>query len=189
MGKVLSILQQHELYANQKKCHFAQKRIEYLGHVISGEGPQPTNIKEIRGFLSLTGYYRRFVRNYGAIAAPLTQLLKKGGFRWTEEATMAFDKLKSAMLSLPVLALPDFNQPFEIETDASSFGIGAVLVQDRRPIAYYSHALALRDRARPVYERELMAVVVLVVQRWRPYLLIGKFKVKTDQRALKFLLD
>ncbi|KAL4035943.1 hypothetical protein IC575_004655 [Cucumis melo] len=121
MGKVLSILQQHELYANQKKCHFAQKRIEYLGHVISGEGvavdpekikaisdwPQPTNIKEIRGFLGLTGYYRCFVRNYGAIAASLTQLLKKGGFRWTDEATTAFDKLKSAMLSLPVLALPD----------------------------------------------------------------------------------
>ncbi|KAA0058232.1 Ty3/gypsy retrotransposon protein [Cucumis melo var. makuwa] len=172
MGKVLSILQQHELYANQKKCHFAQKRIEYLGHVISGEGvavdpekikaisdwPQPTNIKEIRGFLGLTGYYRCFVRNYGAIAASLTQLLKKGGFRWTDEATTAFDKLKSAMLSLP------------------------------RPIAYYSHTLALRDRARPVYERELMAVV-LAVQRWRPYLLIGKFKVKTDQKALKFLLD
>ncbi|TYK19855.1 Transposon Ty3-G Gag-Pol polyprotein [Cucumis melo var. makuwa] len=172
MGKVLSNLQQHELYANQKKCHFAQKRIEYLGHVISGEGvavdlekikaisdwPQPTNVKETRGFLSLTGYYRRFVRNYGTIAAPLTQLLKKGGFRWTEEATLAFDKLKSAMLSLPI--------------------------EDQ----YYTHTLALRDRARPVYERELMAVV-LAVQRWRPYLLIGKFKVKTDQKALNFLLD
>ncbi|KAA0039091.1 Transposon Ty3-G Gag-Pol polyprotein [Cucumis melo var. makuwa] len=200
-GKVLSILQQHELYANQKKCHFAQKRI------VSGscdfwrrcgmdpekiraisDWPQPTNIKEIRGFLGLTGYYRRFVCNYGAIAAPLTQLLKKGGFRWTEEATLAFDKLKSAMLSLSVLALPDFNKPFEIETDASGNGIGSVLVQDRRPIAYYSHTLALRDRARPVYERELMAVV-LAVQRWRPYLLIGKFKVKTVQKALKFLLD
>ncbi|TYK03052.1 Retrotransposable element Tf2 [Cucumis melo var. makuwa] len=94
--------------------------------------------------------YRRFVRNYGAIAAPLTQLLKKGGYKWTEEATIAFDKLKTAMLSLPILALPDFNQPFEIETDASGFGVGAVLVQDKRPIAYYSHTLALRDRVRPV---------------------------------------
>ncbi|KAA0067574.1 Ty3/gypsy retrotransposon protein [Cucumis melo var. makuwa] len=201
MGKVLSILRQHELYANQKKCNFAQKKIEYLGHVISGEGvavdpekikaitnwPQPTNIKEIRGFLGLTGYYRRFVHNYGAIAAPLTQL-KKGGYKWTEEATKAFDKLKTAMLSLPILALPDFNQPFEIETDASGFGVGAVLVQDKRPIAYYKHTLAFRDRVRPVYERELMAVV-LAVQRWHPYLLIGKFKVKTDQKALKFLLD
>ena len=103
------------------------------------------------------------MRNYGAIAAPLTQLLKKGGYKWTEEATKAFDKLKTAMLSLPILALPDFNQPFEIETDASGFGVGAVLVQDKRPIAYYSHTLAIRDRAKLVYERKLM-VVVLVVQ-------------------------
>ncbi|KAA0059477.1 hypothetical protein IC582_002782 [Cucumis melo] len=202
MGKVLAILRQHELYANQKKCHFAQERIEYLGHVISGEGvavdpekiraisdwPQPTNVKETRGFLGLTGYYRCFVHNYRTIAAPLTQLLKKGGFSWTEEATSSFDRLKSAMMSLPVLALSDFTKQFEIETDASGYGIGAVLVQDRRPIAYYSHTLAMRDRARPVYERELMAVV-LAVQRWRPYLLIGKFRVKTDQKALKFLLD
>ncbi|KAL0542645.1 hypothetical protein IC582_008834 [Cucumis melo] len=199
---VLKVLRQHELYANQKKCQFAQVKIEYLGHVISGEGvavdpekikaicewPRPTNVKETRGFLGLTGYYRRFVRNYGTIAAPLTQLLKKGGFSWTEEATQAFDRLKSAMVSLPVLALPDFNKQFEIEADASGYGVGAVLVQDRRPVAYFSHTLALRDRGRPVYERELMAIV-LAVQRWRPYLLIGKFRVKTDQKALKFLLD
>ncbi|KAL4032944.1 hypothetical protein IC575_006027 [Cucumis melo] len=129
-----------------------------------------------------------FVRNYGAIAAPLTHLLKKGGYKWNDDAATAFDQLKNAMMSLPVLALPDFNQPFEIETDASGYGVGAVLIQDKRPIAYYSHMLALKDRVRPVYERELMAVV-LAVQRWRPYLLVGKFKVKTDQKALKFLLD
>ncbi|KAA0039461.1 Ty3/gypsy retrotransposon protein [Cucumis melo var. makuwa] len=202
LRKVLAVLRQHELYANQKKCHFAQEKIEYLGHVISGEGvavdpekikvisdwPQPTNVKETRGFLGLTGYYRRFVRNYGTIAAPLTQLLKKGGFNWTEETTLAFDRLKSAMMSLPVLALLDFTKQFEIEADASGYGIGVVLVQDKRPVAYYSHTLALRDRGRPVYERELMAVV-LAVQRWHPYLLIGRFRVKTDQKALKFLLD
>ncbi|KAL0556065.1 hypothetical protein IC582_004570 [Cucumis melo] len=89
-------------------------------------------------------------------------------------------------MSLPVLALSNFNQPFEIETDASRYGVGAVLIQSRRPIAYYSHTLALRDRARPVYERELMAIV-LASQRWRPYLFGGKFLVKTDQKSLKFL--
>ncbi|KAL0533703.1 hypothetical protein IC582_027744 [Cucumis melo] len=174
LGKVLSILRKHKLYANRKKCSFAQHKIEYLGHVISGEGvevdpekiksivewPVPTNIKEVRGFLGLTGYYRRFVQNYGTIAAPLTQLLKKGGYKWSDEAMVAFDQLKKAMMSLPVLALPNFTQPFEIETDASGYGVGAMLIQASRPTAYYSHRLALRDRARPDYERELMVVVL-----------------------------
>ncbi|KAA0040204.1 ty3-gypsy retrotransposon protein [Cucumis melo var. makuwa] len=97
-------------------------------------------------------------------------------------AENAFERLKKAMSSLPVLALPDFSQPFEIETDASGYGVGAVLIQAKRPIAYYSHTLALRDRARQVYERELMAVV-LAVQRWKPYLLGGKFKPGNENRA------
>ncbi|KAL4018088.1 hypothetical protein IC575_021678 [Cucumis melo] len=92
------------------------------------------------------------------------------------------------MMSLPVLALPKFDQSFEIETDVSGFGIGVVLIQAKRPIVFYSHTLAMRDRGRPVYERELM-VVVLAVQKWRPYLLGAKFIVRTNQRSLKFLLE
>ncbi|TYK25890.1 transposon Tf2-1 polyprotein isoform X1 [Cucumis melo var. makuwa] len=87
-------------------------------------------------------------------------------------------------MSLPVLALPNFDQPFEIETDALGYGVDAILIQSKRPIAFYSHTLAMRDRARPIYERELMPVV-LVVQRRRSYLLGTKFLVKTDQRSLK----
>ncbi|KAA0054528.1 peroxidase 64 [Cucumis melo var. makuwa] len=169
MGKVLSILRQHELYANQKKCHFAQKKLEYLGHVISGEGVavDPEKIKAISDW---------------PYCCSFNSAIKERGFRWTDEATIAFDKLKSAMLSLPVLAHPNFNQPFEIETDASGFGIGAVLIQDKRPIAYYSHTLALRDRAGPVYERELMAVVLARIiqpqyQKWIAKLLGYSFEV------------
>ncbi|TYK23171.1 Ty3/gypsy retrotransposon protein [Cucumis melo var. makuwa] len=121
-------------------------------------------------------------------SSPLTQLLKTGAYKWTEEAETAFEKLKTAMMTLPVLALSDFNLPFEIESDASGFGVGAVLIQAKRPIAYFSKTLSMRDRARPMYERELIAVV-LAVQRWRPYLLGRKFIVKTDQRSLKFLLE
>ena len=116
--------------------------MEYLRHIIFGNGvevdpgkirsiadwPKPTNVRETRGFLGLTGYYKKFVRRYGSITAPLTQLLKNGGFKWTNEAKEAFEKLKKVMMSLPILAIPDFSLPFEIDTDASRDGIGAVLV-------------------------------------------------------------
>ena len=114
--------------------------------------------------------------------------MKAGAYKWAEEASEAFEKLKMAMMTLPVLDMPNFNLPFEIEIDASGFGVGAVLIQTKRPVAYFSKTLCAKDRARPVYERELIAVV-FAVQRWRPYLLGKKFTIKTDQRSLKFLLE
>lgn len=126
--------------------------------------------------------------NYGTTAAPLTQLLKKDAFSWSDVAIKAFEELKKAMVTLPVLGMPDFAIPFIVETDASGYGLGVVLSQNHRPIAYYSHTLSARARMKSVYERELMAVV-MVVQRWRPYLLGHRFIVRTDQQALKHLLD
>lgn len=126
LGMVLQIWEQHQFYANRKKCAFGQPQIAYLGHIISGEGvsadpakleamvgwPEPKNTTELRGFLGLTGYYRRFVKNYGKIARPLTELLKKNSFKWTEMAALAFKALKGAVTTLPVLALPDLKLPF-----------------------------------------------------------------------------
>lgn len=122
------------------KGTFAQNKVEYLCHVISGEGVavdarkvedmlkwrKPSTPKQLRGFIGLTGYYRMFVRVHGIISKPLCKMLQKGEFKSSVESEVAFEKLKQAMSSTPVLAIPDFNKPFVLETDASEMGIGAV---------------------------------------------------------------
>ncbi|KAK8939936.1 hypothetical protein KSP40_PGU005708 [Platanthera guangdongensis] len=172
-AQVFSTLRQNKLYAKKSKCSFGQQEVEYLGHLVSAEGvkadprkiesmlswPRPLTIRALRGFLGLTGYYRRFVRDYGKIARPLTQLLQKDAFSWQDEAETAFQALKRAMTTTPVLALPDFTKEFVIETDASGVGMGAVLMQEGRPIAFYSKALAPRTLDLSVYEKEMLAVI------------------------------
>ncbi|GKD22611.1 gypsy/ty3 retroelement polyprotein [Tanacetum coccineum] len=120
---------------------FGTSQVEYLGHVISAQGvatdptkikaiqewPIPSNVKQLRGFLGLTRYYRMFIMNFASVTRPLTRLLKKGGYKWTDEAQTVFETLKSTMKKAPVLALPDFTKPFEVETDASEVGLGAIL--------------------------------------------------------------
>ena len=132
--------------------------------------PIPHDVKALRGFLGLTGYYRKFVKGYGLIAAPLIALLRKDSFTWTPAASKAFQLLKDAMSSPSVLALPDFTKPFVVECDASGLGVGAVLMQNQRPIAYNSQALKGKALAFSTYEKELLALVV-AVKKWRPYLL------------------
>jgi len=150
--------------------------------------PVPHNIKSLRGFLGLTGYYWKFVQGYSALAAPLTALLKKNAFFWTPAATEAFTQLKAVVTSPPVLRLPDFTKDFVIECDASGSSLGAVLMQEGHPIAFFSHALKGRALLLSTYDKELLSLVS-AVQKWRPYLLGRPFRVKTDQQALKYLLE
>lgn len=201
---VLRILQENKFVANRKKYSFGCRKVEYLGHIISAEGvamdpekvstvvdwPRPTTPREVRGFLGLTGYYRRFVREYGLIEKPLVSLLKKEAPKplvWTAAAEEAFSRLKKLLTEALVLALPQFDKPFVVECDASGTGIGAVLMQERRPIAFFSKSLADRSLSKSAYERDMMGLA-LAVQHWRPYLLGRKFVVRMDYRSLKHLL-
>lgn len=122
------------------------------------------------------------------LAAPLTDLLKKEAFVWTPFAEESFHRLKSAMTSAPILRLPDFTKTFYIETDASDFGVGAVLLQDKMPIAFFSKKLGPRRRVTSTYHKELYAIVK-VVQKWRQYLLGREFVIRSDQKSLRELLQ
>ena len=182
------------------KCQLGQERLEYLGHWISVEGvstdegkvssilkwPLPKSIQDVRSFLGMAGYYRKFVQNYALIAKPLLQLTKGNKLSWTVDAEDAFNHLKNALATTPVLALPDFTNSFVVETNASNLGIGVVLVQHGRPIAYYSHGLPKTKVPRSAYEIELFAVV-MAVQKWKHSLIHKPFTIRSDQMSLKYL--
>jgi hypothetical protein len=153
-----------------------------------GAWSRPTNISELHGFLGLTGYYRKFVQNYGNIAQPLTNLLKKNQFGWHEAAEAAFLALKQAMTTTLILAMPNFNEAFTIETDASGDGIGTVLAQQGKPVAYISRALGITMKSWSTYAKEML-VVLEAIRLWRPYLLGKKFYIQIDQRSLKYFVE
>lgn len=176
LSLVLHKLRENKLYMKQSKCSFAQTKLEYLGHTISMDGvatdptktkammkwPIPATVSELRGFLGLIGYYRKFVENYGVIAKLLTQLLKKKQFYWDIDAQRAFDSLKRAMSTTPVLSLPNYKETFVIETDACDVGIGAVLMQCDQPVAFLSKALSSQHKHLSIYEKEFLALIMAV---------------------------
>ena len=150
LALVFEALKKHQLYLKKSKCMFAQTEIPFLGHIV-GPGyirmepsrikaiedwAEPKNVHDMRVFLGMTNYQRKFVEGYSKITAPLTDLLKKGKrWSWTEKCREAFEELKRRMVTAPILRLPDFERPFEVHTDASDFAIGGVLLQDGHPVA------------------------------------------------------
>ncbi|KAK1609365.1 hypothetical protein QYE76_033038 [Lolium multiflorum] len=198
---VLQVLRASKLYGNLEKCTFCKDKVIFLGYVVSKHGvevdvskieaiqnwPTPMNVSQVRSFHGLAGFYRRFVPNFSTIAAPLNELTKKGvAFEWGVAQDHAFDELKRLLTSAPLLALPDFNKQFEIECDASGIGIGGVLMQEGRPIAYFSEKLSGAKLNDPIYDNELYALI-RVLEVWQHYLWPKEFIIHSDHEALKYL--
>ena len=201
LREVFIVLQREKLYANFNKCHFCTDHVVFLGFVVSAKGvqvdeekvqairdwPTPTNAAQVRSFHGLAGFYRRFVKDFSTVAAPLTDVMKKHvSFKWGRAQEEAFQAIKHKLINPPLLALPNFDKPFEVECDASGVGIGAVLMQDKRPIAYFSEKLSGGPLNYPTYDKEMYALV-RALETWQHYLLPREFVVHTDHESLKHL--
>lgn len=200
---MLHILKDRQLYAKFSKCVFWLKEVQFLGHVISKEGivvdpskvevvtkwESPKNVGEIRSFLGLVGYYRRFIEGFSNIALPMTQLTRKGKkFEWTKECEESFQKLKERLTSSPILILPDPSGPFDVYCDTSYQGLGCVLMQERKMITYASRQLKVHERNYLTHDLEL-ATIVFALKFWRHYLYGSKFILSSDYKSLKYLFD
>jgi hypothetical protein len=174
LHQVLQKLRDHKLYAKLSKCEFWLKQVAFLGHVISKGGisvdpskvqdvlnwKAPASVNDIRSFLRFTGYYRRFIEGFSKISKPMTKLLEKDKqFKWTPACESSFQELKKRLTIAPVLVMPDMEKPFSIYCDASAQGLGCVLMQDGRVVAYASRQLRKHEVNYPTHDLELAAVV------------------------------
>jgi hypothetical protein len=202
VDQILSIMEEQSLYAKESKCEFGMTEVLCLGHIIGAKGvqvhrekikaivewPTPKTLTELRGFLGICTYYRKFVKGFSQLCAPLIDLTKKGAFKWNEEAQMTMDKMKKVMSTCLVLALPDFNLPFTLECDALGEGIGAILMQNRHPLAYESRKLRGPELLYKIYDKEMLAIMHALA-KFRQYLVGARFVVKSDHNSLKYLLE
>ncbi|KAL0561379.1 hypothetical protein IC582_001804 [Cucumis melo] len=197
---VLQTLRDNKLYAKFSKCEFWLKQVSFLGHVVSKAGvsvdpakieavtgwTRPSTVSEVRSFLGLAGYYRRFVENFSRIATPLTQLTRKGApFVWSKACEDSFQNLKQKLVTAPVLTVPDGSGRFVIYSDASKKGLGCVLMQQGKVVAYASRQLKSHEQNYPTHDLEL-AAVVFALKIWRHYLYGEKIQIFTDHKSLKY---
>ena len=198
---VLETLRKEQLYAKLSKCEFWLNEVSFLGHIVSKEGIRvdpkkievvvewkpPRNVTEVRSFLGLAGYYRRFVKGFSMIAAPMTRLLQKNvKFEWDEECQRSFDKLKAFLTEAPVLTQPICGKEYVIFSDASLNGLGCVLMQEGKVVAYASRQLKPHEKNYPTDDLEL-AAIVFALKIWRHYLYGEKCFIYTDHKSLKYL--
>ncbi|GJT47642.1 putative reverse transcriptase domain-containing protein [Tanacetum coccineum] len=200
---ILELLKKEELYAKFSKCEFWIPKVQFLGHVIDSEGihvdpakiesikdwTSPKSPTEIRQFLGLAGYYRRFIEGFSKIAKPMTKLTqKKVKFEWGDKQEAAFQLLKQKLCSAPILALPEGSEDFIAYCDASKKGLGAVLMQREKVISYASRQLKIHEKNYTTHDLELGAVV-FALKIWRHYLYGTKCTVYTDHKSLQHILD
>ncbi|KAA0039055.1 reverse transcriptase [Cucumis melo var. makuwa] len=200
LSMVLQTLRDNKLYAKFSKCEFWLKQVSFLGHVVSKAGvsvdpakieavtswPRPSTISEVRSFLGLASYYRRFVKNFSHIATPLTQLTRKGApFVWSKACEDNFQNLKQRLVTAPVLTVPDGSGSFVIYSDASKKGLGCVLMQQGKVVAYASRQLKSHEQNYLTHDLEL-AAVVFALKIWRHYLYGEKIQIFTDHKSLKY---
>ncbi|EXX71174.1 gag-pol fusion protein [Rhizophagus irregularis DAOM 197198w] len=196
------------LKLNPDKCSFVKEELEFLGHIVSNKGirtdpakiqkvkdfPVPLNVTQLRGFLGLASYYRRFVPGFSRIATPLNKLLKKGvAYSWGKEQQVAFEQLKQTLIASPILIFPDFEKQFVLLTDASTFGLGAILSQldedgNDRVIAYASRTCNKAESNYSATELECLAVI-WAVKHFHAYIYGQRFKLVTDHAALCHLFN
>ena len=200
---VLAVLREHQLYGKPSKCEFWLEEVQFLRYVISAQGiavdpskidtvlkwERPRTVTEVRSFLGLAGYYRRFVEGFSKMVSPLTQLTRKDQpFSWTEKCEECFEEMKKRLTTAPVLSIPDTSKKFKVFCDASYQGLGCVLMQEGRPVAYASRQLKVHAKNYPTHDLEL-AVVVFALKTWRHYLYGSQFQVFSDHKSLKYLFD
>ncbi len=201
LQKVFQRLRENKLCAKFEKCEFGVTEVDFLGHRIIQEGLKmddhkvkaivdwepPKSVPALRCFLGLASYYRKFIKNFVKITAPLTNLLKKFAviYEWEGTCDEAFETLKGILVKAPVLKLPDFDKDFEIHSDASDFAIGGVLVQEGRPVAFESKKLSETERRWPTHEKEMWAVIHCL-KTWGHYIGSKDVVVWIDNVTLKY---
>jgi hypothetical protein len=198
---VLTRLREHQLYAKFSKCAFWLEEIQFLEHVLSAKGiavdpskvkdilerKPPTTVHQVRSFLGLAGYYRRFIPDFSKLVKPITSLLKNDTkFNWSSKCNEAFEQLKVLLTTAPVLAQPDIEKPFDVYCDASGSGLGCVLMKEGQVVAYALRQLRLHEEQYPTHDLEL-AVVVHALKIWRHYLLGSTCHIYTDHKSLKYI--